>query len=146
MLFAERSERERVDKVHDFAQRAVDERAVAADLADSQLGALPEIVIAGFGDRDVELLPYTSLDRAEHLTLALERMVLRDEQREPQNADDHGSGKRRTGAEAGATQTRARSEVGPASCRPPGPSRAVHRGRFSGRDGGLSAPGLGLGR
>src|ERR1019366_9370088 len=89
LLFAERDQAQRIDKVHDLAQRPVHERAIAADLRDAQLGALPQVVAVGLGDGDVELVADASLDRAQHLSFALERMILRQKQGQPHDADDH---------------------------------------------------------
>src|SRR4029077_17834606 len=78
-FLTQRSERQRIDKIDDLAQRRIDERAIAADLADTEFGPLPHIVIGRLGDRDVELVAHAILDRAQHVTLALERMVIRQE-------------------------------------------------------------------
>src|SRR5581483_5453227 len=79
LLLAQRRQPERVDEVHDFAQGAVYERAVAADLADAEFRALPHVVPVGLSNRDVELVADTVLDGPEHLPFALERMVFRQE-------------------------------------------------------------------
>src|SRR5208337_3644025 len=89
LLLAERDQAQRIDEVHELAQRAVHERAIAADLRDAQLGALPQVVAVGLGDGDVELVADASLDRAQHLSFALERMILRQKQGQPHDADDH---------------------------------------------------------
>src|SRR5579863_4417848 len=88
-LFAERREGQRIDEVDDLAQRRIDERAIAADLADAEFGALPQVVAVGFRDRHVELRAHAILDRAQHLALALERMVLGQEERKLQDPDNH---------------------------------------------------------
>src|SRR5208282_6818204 len=89
LLFAERGQPHRIDKVHDLAQRPVHEGAIAADLRDAQLGALPHVVAVRLGDRDVELVADATLDCEQHLSFALERMILRQEQGQPHDADDH---------------------------------------------------------
>src|SRR5690349_18981036 len=61
-----------VDVAHDLAQRRIHERLVGADLRDAEQPALPQIVVARFGDRHVELVADPSLDRAQHAPLPLQ--------------------------------------------------------------------------
>src|SRR5208282_4676621 len=51
--------------------------------------AMPHVVAVRLGDRDVELVADATLDCEQHLSFALERMILRQEQGQPHDADDH---------------------------------------------------------
>src|SRR5579871_2461274 len=117
VFLAQRSQTQRFDKVHHLAQRAVDKGAVAAHLADAQLGALPQIVIVGLGNRDVELVAHAILNRAQHLALALERMIVGQEQGQAKNSNDHSFGEYTPVARLAIYAANARSRQAPASAR-----------------------------
>src|SRR5258708_38752317 len=91
ILLAERRESERVDEIHHLAKSGIDERAIVAHLADSQFRALPHIVLVGLANRYVELVSHPRLYRAQHLALALERMVFGKKQGKAQYPNYHGS-------------------------------------------------------
>src|SRR4029453_17463553 len=79
-----------LDEAHHLAQCAVDVPGVGPDLRDAEHRALPEIVVIAFRNRDVEGVGDTGLDLAQHAALALQRVVLGDEERQLQHTDDHG--------------------------------------------------------
>src|SRR2546427_11867936 len=82
-------ELEPVDEVDDLPQAAVHVRLVRADLAHAEGRALPVIVVGALRDRDVELVLHARLDGPQHAALALERVVLGQQQLEPEHADHH---------------------------------------------------------
>src|SRR5262245_42158907 len=88
-LLADLGSLELLDEVHALAEAAVDVCLVATDLAHAEQRALPEVVVLALGDRHVELVLHPRLDRAEHAPLALERVVVVQQQLEPEDADDH---------------------------------------------------------
>src|SRR6185503_12669082 len=89
-LLGELRDLELPDEADDLPQAAVDVRFVRTDLADAEERALPEVVVLALGDRDVELVLHARLDGAQHAALALQRMVLGQEQRQTEHADHHG--------------------------------------------------------
>src|SRR2546429_1325014 len=91
-LLAHLGELEPVDEADDFAETAVHVRLLPSDLAHAEGRALPVIVVGAFRDRDVELVLYARLDRPQHTALALERVILGEQQLEPEHADHHGPG------------------------------------------------------
>jgi hypothetical protein len=95
MFLTERSEAEPIDKVDHLTQGPVDEGTVASDLADAEFGTLPHIMTVGFRDRYIELVSYAILDRPQDLAFALKRMILRQEQGKPYDADYHFAGSSR---------------------------------------------------
>src|SRR5213593_1332424 len=91
-LLAHLGELEPVDEVDDSPQAAVHVRLVRADLAHAEGRALPVIVVGALRDRDVELVLHARLDGPQHAALALERVILGEQQLEPEHADHHGPG------------------------------------------------------
>jgi hypothetical protein len=69
LLFPELGELHVVDATHDLTERAVDEWLIRADLADPEHRPLPEVVVVGLGDRDVELVADARLDRSQNAAL-----------------------------------------------------------------------------
>jgi hypothetical protein len=63
--------------------------AVVADAGDAQGSHLPHILVFYLGNRDIELILHLRGDRPEHPSLALQGMVLRDTQPDPQRAYVH---------------------------------------------------------
>src|SRR5438094_1714852 len=88
-LLAHLGELEPVDEVDDSPQAAVHVRLVRADLAHAEGRALPVIVVGALRDRDVELVLHARLDGPQHAALALERVILGEQQLEPEHADHH---------------------------------------------------------
>src|SRR3989454_11668426 len=88
-LFAHLGELEPVDEADDFPEAAVHVRLLRPDLAHAEGRALPVIVVGAFRDRDVELVLHTRLDGPQHAALALERVILGEQQLEPEHADHH---------------------------------------------------------
>ena len=68
---------EAIDEVHDFLQGRLDNGPAAADDAEPEDCALPEILIAALGNRDVELIRDPGLNSFEDPALTLQGMVLR---------------------------------------------------------------------
>src|SRR5579871_1891533 len=89
VFVAERCERERIDEVDDLAQGRIDEGPIAPNLADAKFSALPHIVVVRLRDRNIELGAHASLDCAEHLPLAFERVILGQVEGESQDTDNH---------------------------------------------------------
>src|SRR5262249_56473695 len=79
-LLAEFGELQAVDELDHLAQAGVDVRLIGAHLAHAQDGPLPMIVLLALGDRHVEGVLDPRLDGAEHAALALQRMVLGQQQ------------------------------------------------------------------
>src|SRR5437764_1061232 len=79
-LLAHLGELEPVDEADDFAETAVHVRLLPSDLAHAEGRALPVIVVGAFRDRDVELVLYARLDRPQHAALALELVILGEQQ------------------------------------------------------------------
>src|SRR5262249_160143 len=88
---------ELLDELDDVTETAVDVLAIGAHLAHPEDGALPEIVLLALRDRHVELVLHARVDRAEHAPLALERVVLGQQQLQAEYPDDHGSAGARSG-------------------------------------------------
>src|SRR5437899_13059063 len=88
-LLAHLGELEPVDEADDFAETAVHVRLLPSDLAHAEGRALPVIVVGAFRDRDVELVLYARLDGPQHAAFALERVILGEQQLEPEHADHH---------------------------------------------------------
>src|SRR5213594_644407 len=88
-LLAHLGELEPVDELDDSPQAAVHVRLVRADLAHAEGRALPVIVVGALRDRDVELVLHARLDGPQHAAFALERVILGEQQLEPEHADHH---------------------------------------------------------
>ena len=63
--------------------------AIVADAGYAQGGHLPHVLVLDLGNRDVELILHPGGDRPEHHSLALQGMVSRDTQPDPQGTDVH---------------------------------------------------------
>src|SRR3989449_7066831 len=128
-LFAHLGELEPVDEADDFAETAVHVRLLRPDLAHAEGCALPVIVVGAFRDRDVELILYARLDGPQHAAFALERVILGEQQLEPEHADHHGPARRASGRALGRLRALGRGggepagpplpPVGPRSVPPP---------------------------
>src|SRR5437773_8768747 len=114
-LLAHLGELEPVDEVDDRPQAAVHVRLVRADLAHAEGRALPVIVVSAFRDRDVELVLYARLDGPQHAAFALERVILGEQQLEPEHADHHGPARRASGRALGRLRALGRGGCEPAS-------------------------------
>src|SRR3989449_3823017 len=113
-LFAHLSELEPVDEADDFAETAVHVRLLRPDLAHAEGRALPVIVVGAFRDRDVELVLYARLDGPQHAAFALERVILGEQQLEPEHADHHGPARRASGRALGRLRALGRGGCEPA--------------------------------
>src|SRR2546428_8626473 len=118
-LFAHLGELEPVDEADDFAETAVHVRLLRPDLAHAEGRALPVIVVGAFRDRDVELVLYARLDGPQHAAFALERVILGEQQLEPEHADHHGPARRAPGRALGRLRALGRGGGGPAGHPPP---------------------------
>src|SRR5262249_46060098 len=81
-LLAEFGELQAVDELDHLAQAGVDVRLIRPHLAHPQDGPLPVIVLLALGDRHVEGVLDSGLDGTQHAALALQRMVLGQQQLE----------------------------------------------------------------
>ena len=63
--------------------------AVVADAGNAQGSHLPHVLVLDLSDRDVELILHPGGDRPEHHSLALQGMVFRDAQPDPQGTYVH---------------------------------------------------------
>ena len=63
--------------------------AIVADAGYAQGSHLPHVLVLDLGNRDVELILHPRGDRPEHHSLALQGMVFRDAQPDPQGTDVH---------------------------------------------------------
>jgi hypothetical protein len=63
---------------------------IIADTGNTESSDLPGIIIADFGDRDVEFVLYSGRDGFEHAALVFKRTVLRDPKPDCTNTDVHG--------------------------------------------------------
>src|SRR3989442_11388260 len=115
-LFAHLGELEPVDEADDFAETAVHVRPLRPALAPAEGRALPVIVVGPFRDRDVELVLYARLDGPQHAAFALERVILGEQQLEPEHADHHGPARRASGRALGRLRA-----LGRGGCEPTGP-------------------------
>jgi len=79
-----------VNKVEDLLKRRLHNLVVAADHAEAQNRALPEILVTTLCDGDIELVGYPCLDPSEHSPLFLEGVVLRKDKAQLQNAHNQG--------------------------------------------------------
>ena len=70
--FAEFRQAERVDKIDDLAQRCFDDRLARSRDCEAQNGALPQLLIAALGDRDVKLIAHPRLYAFQDSALTLE--------------------------------------------------------------------------
>src|SRR2546426_2147163 len=113
-LLAHLGELEPVDEADDFAETAVHVRLLPSDLAHAEGRTLPVIVVGAFRDRDVELVLYARLDRPQHTALALERVILGEQQLEPEHADHHGPARRASGRALGRLRALGRGGCEPA--------------------------------
>src|SRR3989442_13812442 len=118
-LFAHLGELEPVDEADDFAETAVHVRPLRPALAPAEGRALPVIVVGAFRDRDVELVLYARLDGPQHAAFALERVILGEQQLEPEHADHHGPARRASGRALGRLRALGRGGGGPAGHPPP---------------------------
>jgi len=79
-----------VDEVYHFLQCRLHHRLAAADHGEAQHRALPEILVAAFADRNVEFIRDPRLNALDDAALALERVILGQDQTEFENPHDHG--------------------------------------------------------
>src|SRR2546428_9264399 len=113
-LFAHLGELEPVDEADDFAETAVHVRLLRPDLAHAEGRALPVIVVGAFRVRHVELVRYARLDGPQHAAFALARVILGEQQLEPEHADHHGPARRASGGALGRLHALARGGCEPA--------------------------------
>ena len=79
-----------IDKIDDILKRGLDNLAAAADHAETQYRALPEILVAAFCNGDIKLVGYPRLNSPEHSPLPFQRVVLSKNEAKLQNPHDHG--------------------------------------------------------
>src|SRR5690349_18557550 len=81
-----------VDEFGDFVEGGAGVASVAGGERDGELGRLPEVVIAGLGDRDAEDFANARLEGAHDLALILEGMAVGEVQPQAASGDDSGHG------------------------------------------------------
>ena len=77
------------DKLHDLLHPGLQQLLVVAHQGDAHLGLLPQVVVPHFGDGGVELVPRLFDQAFQDLALALQGVVLRDNQGQAGRGDDH---------------------------------------------------------
>ena len=77
------------DKIDDLGQHLVRKSAVVADDHYGDLGILPHVVVADFGDGDVELLANTGLKTLQGHPFRLQGIGFWKEQVKTEHADFH---------------------------------------------------------
>src|SRR5262249_20828932 len=77
------------DESDDLPERAVDPRNIRTNLADSEYRPLPQVMPVTLRDGNVERIGHTGLDPFDDATLAFQRVILRQEERELENTDHH---------------------------------------------------------
>ena len=87
---AQLGESEGIDEIDNAGQGFLDSRLRRARSSESQNCALPKILVAALGHRNIELTANATLNAFEHTPFALERMVLRNHQLELKDSHDHG--------------------------------------------------------
>jgi hypothetical protein len=80
-----------IDEIYDLPECRFNNGPTGARNAETQDGALPEILIATFRNRYVELICDSGLDPLQHSPLALQGMVFRQHQTELKHPYDHGT-------------------------------------------------------
>jgi hypothetical protein len=79
------------DESDDLAKGPIHIGNIGTHLADSQDGTLPEVLPITLSNRYVERIRDTCLDLPDDPALALQGMVLRQEERQLEDPNDHGS-------------------------------------------------------
>jgi len=92
----ELGESEGIDEIDNAGQGFLDYRLLRARSDESQNCALPEILVAALGHRNIELTANATLNAFEHTPFALERVVLRNHQLELKDSHDHGANRIRS--------------------------------------------------
>src|SRR5687767_882179 len=87
--FAHLSQAKPIDEIDHPLKRRFDHCSAAADSAESQNCALPQILIATFGDGHIELIGDPGLDSFDDPALAFERVIFGNQQIELQDSHDH---------------------------------------------------------
>jgi hypothetical protein len=81
-----------VHEIHNFLERCFQDRPAGADRAESQDRALPQILIATFGNGDVEAVGDLRLDSLQHSSLAFQGVILGEQKVELENPHNHRGG------------------------------------------------------
>jgi hypothetical protein len=78
-----------IDKAHDRAQGTVNVCLIRPHLANAEQSFLPQIVFVALGDRHIELIADASFDFPQYCAFVLERVTLRQIERQPQHPHNH---------------------------------------------------------
>jgi len=78
-----------VNKLNNLIQRRFNDWPAAADHGEAKNGALPQVLIAAFGHRNIEPMRDPRLNSFDDAPFAFERMVLGNQQIELENSHDH---------------------------------------------------------
>lgn len=79
-----------VDKINDLLKRGLHDGTAAADGAETQDRALPQILVAAFCNGDIELVGDPCLDAPQYSSFSFEGVVLGEKQAELENTDNDG--------------------------------------------------------
>jgi hypothetical protein len=72
LCIAQFAESQLIDEIEDLLQRSFDGPPLASDHAEAQNCALPKLLIAALGHRNIELIGDPSLNRFEHASLSFQ--------------------------------------------------------------------------
>jgi hypothetical protein len=78
-----------LDEGRDLIQAGGEEASVVSNQGYSDFGLLPEVVVLYFGHRGLKAMTYFFDETSHHLALALERVIVMDDQGKPRYGHDH---------------------------------------------------------